>query len=192
MSTTLEKLQAEVEAEIINSPVRRLQQLKEDVSILGNPLSLAGPLSILSLVLYCVLISVIIGDEAFSYMMLLNPLTIPFLLVFVALLALFFFLLKKRNRAARELKALRSSDSIVNIEADRERFWNDLGLILDKDYDILIPITQRKNGGKFKSPAEAENMELLQQVDGVQSIIKLRNLVPYIVGEEVAKLTSSN
>ena len=35
-------------------------------------------------------------------------------------------------------------------------------------------------------------MELLQEVDGVQCIINLRNLVPYIVGEEVIKLTPSN
>ena len=84
------------------------------------------------------------------------------------------------------------SDSVVNIEANRERFWTELGFILDKDYDVLIPITQRKNGDKFKSPAEAENMELLQEVDGVQCIINLRNLVPYIVGEEVIKLTPPN
>ena len=104
MSTTLEKLQAEVEAEIISSPVKRLQQLKNDASILGNPLSLAGPLSILSLFLSCFLIFVIKGDRAFSYMMLLHPLTILFSLIFVVLLAVFFFLLKKRNQVAKELK----------------------------------------------------------------------------------------
>ena len=176
MSTTLEKLQAEVEAEMISDPAVHLSKLEDDVSNWRGILGFLG-------------IGTLLGP-AFYYMMLINPITITFLIFSATMLTFFLYFLKIYNKDAKKLKVLRSSNSVVNIEANRKRFWTELGFILDKEYDVLIPITQRKNGDEFKSPAEAYNMYLSQEVNGVQSIIQLENLVPYLVSREIVKRTA--
>ena len=190
MSTTLEKLQAEVEAEMISDPAVHLSKLEDDVSNWRGILGFLGIGTLLGLALSYIGASNGKQGPAFSYMMLVNPITITFLIFSATMLTFFLYFLKIYNKDAKKLKVLRSSNSVVNIEANRKRFWTELGFILDKEYDVLIPITQRKNGDEFKSPADAYNMYLSQEVNGVRRIIQLENLVPYLVSREIVKRTA--
>jgi hypothetical protein len=191
MNTTLEKLQAEVEAEIKNSPESRIKELEIETYQSQNSLYTLSALLMGVLGLAYLLFN-IRQNTVFS-----NTLGIDVVIIIsVALSALMLIFLprqlKRYNKKVKKLKISRSSDSAANRETNRERFWTELGVMLDKDYEVLLPIAQQKDGDKFKSPADAPSLKIMQEINGAQGIVQLENLVPYLVGSRIIKQTPSD
>jgi len=119
----------------------------------------------------------------------LNIITILGLVFLVGSLAMGIPILRKDLAARKEIKTLRASDAYINLPAHRERFWNDLTVFLADEYQVKLPANKTKHGEHYKSPRAAEGLEFAQEVNGVETIYKLKALLPYVVGEAVAKVS---